>query len=1198
MKRFLNIIIAFLLTAVSMNAQHVNEEQALLKAQEFLNKKVSTQKSGKNRAPRKLRSLAKASQSDAYYIFNAESNGGFVIVSGDDRTEEILGYSTEGNINPTDMPENMKGLLQSYEEQIKAIPEDYKAVPSKVSTHTAVEPMITSRWGQDAPYNSECPTAIPDGKTEPQHCVTGCMATALAQIMYYHKWPQTSTSAIPAYNYGGGYCDELPPTTFDWEHMKDVYVSTSSGVSANAVAHLMRYCGQALKMSYGLDESGTIMQEFRSIYKYLGYSDKARLINLFSFSIEEWDEMIYHEIQSRRPVLYAGSLGVNFSHAVVCDGYDGNGFYHFNFGWNGYTNYYGRLLAGPKIISTNGSSYSFHYMNGDKFWINPQAVIGIQKDDDHAEDIFTENVLSKFEIDDNGNKMIICSNLSNSDLLIDAGFYCINMNDLSTTPVRVSVQNRSLPYSYAVNLFVQFSDMDFTEGVKYRIVPVWKESSESDWHMADNKYTAFLELDNGNLIITPLKSVDYEVSIEMEGSLVDNTDNNNADNYYCVTFMNHGADLIRTFYISALDSEGNVLFEDHYDLSLSEGEEGKFANYLGWRGLDNIGTYSIVVSEDNNRNHIIAKKDFKISRRMQIYSTDGEYDWKNKTLSAKISNQETSISYNQEVRAYFFHSEGSYYPYAVKSSRISLASGKETIVTFDCHEVPFNFTDKIRVVVNLNEDEERYPTYFNCTWDLHYTNLKRITIYDSFYYDNGSGQYLCYVIDDIQNKCYINSINASQSQETIPGKVKNPFSNEWFDVVGIPPVSYGDYFGSFRNFIHKGVEKIVVEEGIETIGNKVLQDSCQKLQSIVFPTTLRNIGNFAMGKCPELKSIYCKAEVPPIITGDNENGFTNKSIIQTDFIIVGDEWNEEHHEFNYDDVILYVPIGCKAAYADAWGAFTNIVEMDIEDMSSINSLKGDADGDGVVDVADLQRIINIIIGTMNATSTSDVNGDGEIDIADIQNIINIILGNANAQYNVRGWVSMDRTGITNDDYLGYKQACGKIDVDLNNNSTYSAFQMKVTLPEGVDIASVEFNKERLDGFTKLVKKIGEQQYLVMGYSMEGYIIEGDEGNLLTINTKGNGNVIISDVVFSTPDAISYQLRVIGDVETGIKDIAVTRVHSYGNTVYINIAYPQEMSVYSIGGQLIKKVSLVSGLNSFTLPKGQYIINNQKVIIDK
>lgn len=114
MKRFLYLLIAFFLMAIRINAQHVSEEQALLKAQEFLNKKVSTQKSGKNRAPRKLRSLAKATQSEAYYIFNAESNGGFVIVSGDERTEEILGYSTEGNIDLINMPENMKGLLQSY----------------------------------------------------------------------------------------------------------------------------------------------------------------------------------------------------------------------------------------------------------------------------------------------------------------------------------------------------------------------------------------------------------------------------------------------------------------------------------------------------------------------------------------------------------------------------------------------------------------------------------------------------------------------------------------------------------------------------------------------------------------------------------------------------------------------------------------------------------------------------------------------------------------------------------------------------------------------------------------------------------------------------------------------------------------------------------------------------------------------------
>lgn len=1015
LNRFFLTIFGICLVEANLFAQQVSESDALQKAQAFMQGKIEAA-GGSRRAPRKMQRVPKAAENDAFYIFNAEGNGGFVIVSGDERTESILGYSTEGNIDPNNMPENMQALLKSYEEQIKEIPVSARATPAMTSTHPAVEPMIKSRWGQDAPYNLECPEKIPNGKTELQHCKTGCVATAMAQIMYYYKWPQGSTTAIPAYNYGDSYCDELPPTTFDWEHMKDLYVSTSSGVSADAVAHLMRYCGQAFKMSYGLEESGTILQEFRSIYKYLGYSDKARLVNLFSFSIEEWDGIIYHEIQSGRPVLYAGSLNDDFQHAVVCDGYDGNGFYHFNFGWNGYTNYYGRLLAGPKIMASDDTQWSSANAEAP-FWLYPQAVIGIQKDDNYVEELFTENVLSRFEIDNNGNNTIVCSNLTNDDLLIDAGFYCINMNNLSVEKSTVISQNDRLPFSSAAYFPVSFSPEDYAIGVRYRIVPIWKESSESEWHISDNKYSAFLEVVNGSIVVTQPKSVDYEVAIEMEGSLVDSTRYKNSINYCFITFKNHGADLIRTFYISVLDSKGNVFDKGEWNVSLSEGENGSFGLSLV-DTTDSIGAYSIIVYDDYDRNHIIAKKDFKISRRMQIYSIDGEYDWKNKTVRAKISNRESSTTYNQEVRVYFIHS-GEYYPYAVKSTRLNLLPKEETYVSFDCHDVPFNFTDNVRVVVNLNDNEERYPIYYNTTWDLHYTDLKSIKIYDGFYYDNAFGEYLCYVIDNEQNKCYINSIKAYQSQEIIPSKVKNPYSNKWYDVVGIPSVSYGHYFGSGRSFIHKGVENIIIEEGIETIGSNVLQDSCQNLQSIVFPSTLRYIGNFAMGKCQSLKSIYCKAKIPPIIVNNgNKNGITDKSIIQTSFIYVGNSWNEVHHEFNYDDVILYVPIGSKEAYADVWGAFVNIVEMDVEDMPLTEILLGDANGDGRISVTDVGMVISYILQKNPAgfnEDAADVNGDGRISITDVGAIITKILKGdtqpAVTYYYYAGWTQPTASNV-------------------------------------------------------------------------------------------------------------------------------------------------------------------------------------------
>ena len=265
MKKLLSVIIT-LSMCLPIVAQHITEEQALQKAQAFIQGKVINNANGQKGTPAKPRAMkrvAQATESDALYLFNVEDNGGYVIVSGDERTEAILGYSDEGNINPQNMPENMKGLLKSYEEQIKAIPANYQGAPAKMPQRPAVAPLLDSFWGQGEPYNMQCPEI--DG----QHAVTGCVATALAQIMYYHKWPEDYTTEIPAYDYTHSSwnnetqswntpnTEALPATKFDWSNMANVYLPNASEASREAVAKLMRYCGQAFWMQYGTDESGS-----------------------------------------------------------------------------------------------------------------------------------------------------------------------------------------------------------------------------------------------------------------------------------------------------------------------------------------------------------------------------------------------------------------------------------------------------------------------------------------------------------------------------------------------------------------------------------------------------------------------------------------------------------------------------------------------------------------------------------------------------------------------------------------------------------------------------------------------------------------------------------------------------------------------------------------------------------------------------
>ena len=184
MKKFYSLIIA-LFVALTMNAGEVTELQALQKAQQFMK--------GKKFKQTNLR-RATSTAGNAYYVFNAENNGGFVIVAGDDRMTEILGYSEKGNVNLDSIPEQMKWLLDGYQTIYRKLSTSIDNTPkARRTTRANVEPLLSTMWGQENPYNEMCPM---HGTFR---SVTGCVATAMAQIINYCRWPEGQTASVPAY---------------------------------------------------------------------------------------------------------------------------------------------------------------------------------------------------------------------------------------------------------------------------------------------------------------------------------------------------------------------------------------------------------------------------------------------------------------------------------------------------------------------------------------------------------------------------------------------------------------------------------------------------------------------------------------------------------------------------------------------------------------------------------------------------------------------------------------------------------------------------------------------------------------------------------------------------------------------------------------------------------------------------------------
>lgn len=344
MKRFLFILISLLACMVA-SAKQVTESEALQKAQSFMQgKKFVMPEMSRRRA-------ANNQIAPAYYVFNIEDQGGFVIVSGDDRMPEILGYSEKGNFDVEKVPCNVRWLLDSYEQAVKSLLQSDAKVSRRIekTSREAISPFIATQWGQGSPYNDLCP------ESEWGRCVTGCVATAMAQVINYHRWPQGKTKSVAAYKTGvpnNFRMEELEPTQFNWDNM-----------SSEDIARLMLYCGQSVHMNYQVEGSGAQLEDaVVALNDVFGYSRSLKLLTRSKYDEAEWDNIIYDEMSVGRPVIYSGS-GIG-SHSFILCGYKDE-MYYVNWGWEGAWD--GYFFLGNLVLE-----------DGSDFTQNQTAIVSIQ----------------------------------------------------------------------------------------------------------------------------------------------------------------------------------------------------------------------------------------------------------------------------------------------------------------------------------------------------------------------------------------------------------------------------------------------------------------------------------------------------------------------------------------------------------------------------------------------------------------------------------------------------------------------------------------------------------------------------------------------------------------------------------------------------------------------------------------------------
>ena len=363
MKRLIQFQLMLVLLLVcgqaTIQAKRISQWQAQQQAYSFWGKQMPMKAKAKSRV------VSTASLStlgnDSYYVFNNDA-GGFVIIAGDDAVAPVLGYTSTGAFDANNLPEGLKDLLKSYEQQIAALGKNYKANTTSTRAEFTGEKLLnTAKWNQGAPFN----------KYTPNNYVTGCVATAGAIVMKHHGYPAKGVGSH-SYTWNGQNLTASFEHDYDWANMPVRYTGDNDA-AFDGVARLMSDLGIAVNMQYANGGSASALEDLvTALKKYFGYSKYARHLKIEDLGAEAWNGRLRAEIDANRPVLYAASDANVGGHSFVIDGYKDESF-SVNWGWGGYCDGFYRVGAlNPEVDGTP---------QGDQYNSSQAAVFALQPSD-------------------------------------------------------------------------------------------------------------------------------------------------------------------------------------------------------------------------------------------------------------------------------------------------------------------------------------------------------------------------------------------------------------------------------------------------------------------------------------------------------------------------------------------------------------------------------------------------------------------------------------------------------------------------------------------------------------------------------------------------------------------------------------------------------------------------------------------------
>lgn len=532
---------------------------------------------------------------NTYYVFNKAGNG-YVILSADDCMPAVLGIVEGSNFDYDMIPDNMKWWLGQYDQSIRYYSTTGKkyAPSAKSAKRKDIAPLLGGiAWNQDEPFNNMCP------QYNGNRAYTGCVATAMAQIMRMHKWPKTGTGKNKydcdfKYDYNNPELyktitleEDFSKSTYQWDKMPEKISDIRTNEQKAAISKLMYDCGVATEMDYAVTGSAALSDmALKAFILNFNYDENAQLLYRMCYTPEEWDNMLYESLSNGLPVYNSGITHEYVGHAFVCDGYSAaDNLFHFNWGWGGYDN--GYFLTYATFTNENENDMPYPFQQCAIFNLKP-ATKPYVEDNKNKFIVYEPHYVQLLESEEKVDKIYRINNAK-----IRSDHFLMQYMGLEYNQYTVAVKLHNEKNEYIVHQFTHdyyfrscFEALDlfpsevFKNG-KYTITIMYKDALKEDtWHEVkyeDGVKKPVIEIvgDEPDFYLADELKLSYNGKTIKDREITVNPKAKNIDIQLKVKALKDFSDQTITMFLEGNDYDAGYYFSEEKEVSIPASSEGE-----------------------------------------------------------------------------------------------------------------------------------------------------------------------------------------------------------------------------------------------------------------------------------------------------------------------------------------------------------------------------------------------------------------------------------------------------------------------------------------------------------------------------------------------------------------------------------------------------------------------------------------------